>query len=227
MCGHVRPLLAELLGTALFLTIASLGPGPKVIENILASHFLSKAVTWGVSYALSSLLAGPHAVLNPALSLAMVASRQVIIFKMKTAVAQCPSHIFGKIISSKIAKFHLCFLFQAKLSTLPARVVGQLVGASLSTIALIHTSPELLHVDLSNSQLDPLLTPPPDNINFYNSILQFTLASLLLSVLICASQGSAIYQASQRLGVKSVNPPLRVSPWDWSSTIWERRSAWV
>jgi len=145
MCGHVRPLLAELLGTALFLTIASLGPGPKVIS-------------WGVSYALSSLLAGPKAVLNPALSLAMVASRQ------------------------------------AKLSTLPARVVGQLVGASLSTIALIHTSPELLHVDLSNSQLDPLLSPPPDNINFYNSILQFTLASLLLSVLICAAQGSAIYQ---------------------------------
>ena len=96
MCGHVRPLLAELLGTALFLTIASLGPGPKVIENILASNFLSKAVTWGVSYALSSLLAGPQAVLNPALSLAMVASRQVIIFKMKTALAQCPSHIWLK-----------------------------------------------------------------------------------------------------------------------------------
>ena len=101
MCGHVRPLLAELLGTALFLTIASLGPGPKVIENIpelsvLASHFHSKAISWGVSYALSSLLAGPQAVLNPALSLAMVASRQVIIFKMKTALAQCPSHIWLK-----------------------------------------------------------------------------------------------------------------------------------
>ena len=64
MCGHVRPLLAELLATALFLTLASLGPGPK-------------AISWGVSYALSTLLAGPQAVLNPALSLAMVASRQV------------------------------------------------------------------------------------------------------------------------------------------------------
>ena len=64
MCGQVRPLLAELLATALFLTLASLGPGPK-------------AISWGVSYALSTLLAGPQAVLNPALSLAMVASRQV------------------------------------------------------------------------------------------------------------------------------------------------------
>jgi len=147
MCGHVRPLLAELLATALFLTLASLGPGPK-------------AISWGVSYALSTLLAGPQAVLNPALSLAMVASRQ------------------------------------AKVSTLPARILGQLVGASLSTIALIHTSPSLLGVDLSasSSSLSPLLTPPPVSINFYNSILQFTLASLLLSVLICASRGSSIYQ---------------------------------
>jgi len=145
MCGQVRPLLAELLATALFLTLASLGPGPK-------------AISWGVSYALSTLLAGPQAVLNPALSLAMVASRQ------------------------------------AKASTLPARILGQLVGASLSTIALIHTSPSLLGVDLASSSLFPLLTPPPVSINFYNSILQFTLASLLLSVLICASRGSSIYQ---------------------------------
>jgi len=145
MCGQVRPLLAELLATALFLTLASLGPGPK-------------AISWGVSYALSTLLAGPQAVLNPALSLAMVASRQ------------------------------------AKASTLPARILGQLVGASLSAIALIHTSPSLLGVDLSTSSLFPLLTPPPVSINFYNSILQFTLASLLLSVLICASRGSSIYQ---------------------------------
>jgi len=146
MCGQVRPLLAELLGTALFLTLASLGPGPK-------------AISWGVSYSLSTVLAGPQAVLNPALSLAMVASRQ------------------------------------AKLSTLPARILGQLVGASLSTIALIHTSPSLLGLDLSSSSsLAPLLTPPPASINFYNSILQFTLASLLLSVLICASRGSSIYQ---------------------------------
>ena len=65
MCGQVRPLLAELLATALFLTLASLGPGPR-------------AISWGVSYALSTLLAGPQAALNPALSLAMVASRQVI-----------------------------------------------------------------------------------------------------------------------------------------------------
>ena len=64
MCGQVRPLLAELLATALFLTLASLGPGPR-------------AISWGVSYALSTLLAGPQAALNPALSLAMVASRQV------------------------------------------------------------------------------------------------------------------------------------------------------
>ena len=75
MCGQVRPLLAELLATALFLTLASLGPGPK-------------AISWGVSYALSTLLAGPQAVLNPALSLAMVASRQVtlshICWKKKT-----------------------------------------------------------------------------------------------------------------------------------------------
>ena len=56
--------MAELLATALFLTLASLGLGPK-------------AISWGVSYALSTLLAGPQAVLNPALSLAMVASRQV------------------------------------------------------------------------------------------------------------------------------------------------------
>lgn len=147
MCGQVRPLLAELLATALFLTLASLGPGPK-------------AISWGVSYALSTLLAGPQAVLNPALSLAMVASRQ------------------------------------AKVSTLPARILGQLVGASLSAIALIHTSPSLLGVDLSasSSSLFSLLTPPPASINFYNSILQFTLASLLLSVLICASRGSSIYQ---------------------------------
>ena len=85
--------------------------------------------------------------------------------------------------------------FQAKVSTLPARILGQLVGASLSAIALIHTSPSLLDVDLSSSSLFPLLTPPPASINFYNSILQFTLASLLLSVLICASRGSSIYQA--------------------------------
>ena len=65
MCGQVRPLLAELLATALFLTLASLGPGPR-------------AISWGVSYTLSTLLAGPQAALNPALSLAMVASRQVI-----------------------------------------------------------------------------------------------------------------------------------------------------
>jgi len=147
MCGHVRPLLSELLATALFLTLASLGPGPK-------------AISWGVSYALSTLLAGPQAVLNPALSLAMVASRQ------------------------------------ARVSTVPARILGQLVGASLSAIALIHTSPSLFGVDLSasSSSLFPLLTPPPASINFYNSILQFTLASLLLSVLICASRGSSIYQ---------------------------------
>ena len=78
MCGHVRPLLAELLATALFLTLASLGPGPK-------------AISWGVSYALSTLLAGPQAVLNPALSLAMVASRQVnhpIIIKEETKLEQ-------------------------------------------------------------------------------------------------------------------------------------------
>ena len=93
------------------------------------------------------------------------------------------------------------------MSTLPARILGQLVGASLSAIALIHTSPSLLGIDpsASSSSLFPLLTPPPASINFYNSILQFTLASLLLSVLICASRGSSIYQA--KYNIRSLQQP--------------------
>ena len=97
------------------------------------------------------------------------------------------------------------------MSTLPARILGQLVGASLSAIALIHTSPSLLGVDLASSSLFPLLTPPPVSINFYNSILQFTLASLLLSVLICASRGSSIYQAKLKLKPSIQPPPSRAS----------------
>ena len=64
MCGQVRLLLAETLATALLLTLASLAP-------------TAPAVSWGATYTLATLLAGQGSVLNPALSLAMVAARQV------------------------------------------------------------------------------------------------------------------------------------------------------
>ena len=60
----MRLLLAETLATALLLTLASLAP-------------TAPAVSWGATYTLATLLAGQGSVLNPALSLAMVAARQV------------------------------------------------------------------------------------------------------------------------------------------------------
>ena len=41
-------------------------------------HFRSSALTWGASYMLATLLAGRGALLNPALTLATLVTRQVL-----------------------------------------------------------------------------------------------------------------------------------------------------
>jgi len=89
MRPHVRIFLAELLGTCVFLSLGSLGPSPA-------------SITWGASLTLSSVMAGPKAHLNPALSLGMVAGQQA-------SLSSLPARVLGQFTGaflSALALFH-------------------------------------------------------------------------------------------------------------------------
>jgi len=89
MRPHVRIFLAELLGTCVFLSLGSLGPSPA-------------SITWGASLTLSSVLAGPKAHLNPALTLGMVAGQQA-------SLSSLPARVLGQFTGaflSALALFH-------------------------------------------------------------------------------------------------------------------------
>ena len=94
---------------------------------------------------------------------------------------------------------------KARLVHLPARVLGQLLGASLAALTILQVSPRLDCDDLDHSSLSLLLTPPPPSLDLYTHILHFTLASLLLALLVCAARGFPIYQARTGLFVTKLS----------------------
>ena len=160
-------MLGEGIGTFLFLTLASLGP-----TSPSTSTSLDSSLTLGASFTLATMLAGPGALLNPALTTATLVTRQMRLYSMYT----CPP------------------CNPVMLHTLPARLLGQLAGALLAATTLLYSStmPAVITATPSSS-LTLLLAPPPTPQDLYPTILHLLLASQLLALLASASKGSPLY----------------------------------
>lgn len=80
---------------------------------------------------------------------------------------------------------------QASLSSLPARVLGQIAGALLASLSILHTSLFLYRVEPGP---ESLFTPPPALPHFYTYLVTVVMAALVFQLLFCGSRGSPLYQ---------------------------------
>jgi len=176
-------------------------------------HPYFPSITWGAALTLGTLLGGQSSHLNPALSLGMTASGF------------------------------------STFSSLPARIVGQCGGALLAAITLLGVAPgptvHLMMDNKNNTELlwaEPWFTLPTDDSTVYFDILNFTVASVILQMIFCASAGSALYHGISLATIITIFGPsvgaglnparevfgrLVVSFYHWNWDIFFYHEAWI